>query len=181
MSILETILKANNGDLVRQVAGSLDLKPQDAGAAIAKMLPALTGGIKQNASSGGGLDSLLGALTKGNHARYVDNPAEVVNGAGIADGNAILGHILGSKDRSRQVAAEASQSTGIDVGILKKMLPMIATMAMGSMSKQQSQGGALSDLVNQGGAGRGLLDSFLDKDNDGSMVDDLLGMAKRFL
>ena len=181
MSILETILKANNGDLVRQVAGSLDLKPQDAGAAIAKMLPALTGSMKQNTQSQGGLDSLLGALTRGNHSRYVDNPQEITGDGGIADGNAILGHLLGSKDRSRQVAAEAAQQTGLDVGVLKKMLPMIATMAMGSLSKQQSQGGALSDLASQGSAGRGLLDSFLDRDNDGSMVDDLLGMAKRFL
>ena len=181
MSILETILKANNGDLVRQVAGSLDLKPQDASGAIAKMLPALTGAMKANTQSSGGLDSLLGALTRGNHSRYVENPREITQETGIAEGNAILGHLLGSKDRSRAVAAEASQATGIDAGILKKMLPMIATMAMGSLSKQQSQGGALSDLASQGSAGRGLLDSFLDKDNDGSVVDDLLGMAKRFL
>ncbi|MEO0578216.1 MAG: DUF937 domain-containing protein, partial [Pseudomonadota bacterium] len=157
MSILETILKANNGDLVKQVAGSLDIKPQDAGAAIAKMLPALTGSMKNNVNASGGLDSLLGALTRGNHARYVDNPAEVVRDTGIADGNAILGHLLGSKQRSREVAAEASRDTGMDVGILKKMLPMIATMAMGSLSKQQSQGGALSDLASQGSNGRGLL------------------------
>ncbi len=183
MSILETILKSNNGDLVKQVAGSLNLKPQDAGAAIAKMLPALTGGLKQNIQSQGGLDSLLGALGGGKHKRYVENPAEIVQQTGISEGNAILGHLLGSKQRSREVAAEASQQTGIDAGILKKMLPMIATMAMGSLSKQQSGGGALSDLMGQnaGTKSRGMLDSFLDKDNDGSMVDDLLGMARKFL
>jgi hypothetical protein len=48
-----------------------------------------------------------------------------------ADGNGILGHILGSKDVSRQVAAQASARTGIGADVLKKMLPLVATLAMG--------------------------------------------------
>ncbi len=185
MSILETILKSQNGNLVKELASSLNINPSQAGAAAAKMIPALTGGLKKNVSQSGGLESLLGALTKGNHAKYVEDAKAAINPSAISEGNSILGHLLGSKQRSREVAAEAAKDTGLDVGVLKKMLPMIATMAMGSLSKQQSSGGVLSELVKAGskasGASRGLLDSFLDKDNDGSMADDLLGMAKKFL
>ena len=49
----------------------------------------------------------------------------------------MLGHILGSKDASRQLASEAAARTGLDVGILKKMLPAIAAMLMGGLSKQE--------------------------------------------
>ncbi len=181
MSILETILKGNNGALLKQLADGAGIDEGLAGAAVAKMLPALTGSLKKSAASESGLDSLLGALKRGNHSRYLDNPREAVESGGIADGNAILGHLLGSKDRSRQVANEAAEATGIKASALKKLLPMIATMAMGSLSKQRDSGGALASARDARSADRGLLDSFLDKDNDGSMVDDLLGMAKRFL
>ena len=56
----------------------------------------------------------------------------------VADGNGILGHIFGSKDVSRQVAARAAQSSGVAPDILAKMLPLVAALAMGSMSRRAS-------------------------------------------
>ena len=164
MSILETILKSQDGAMLKQLAGNFGIDEGQAGAAVAKMLPALTQGMKQNASQPNGLEGLLGALQGGNHSRYIENPASITDAATVSDGNSILGHLLGSKDASREVAATAARDTGLDVGILKKMLPMIAAMTMGTLSKQQGSGGALSDLAGAGSQGRGMLDSFLDKD-----------------
>ncbi|MEN7343654.1 MAG: DUF937 domain-containing protein, partial [Pseudomonadota bacterium] len=168
MSILETILKSQGGGLVKQVAGQLNLQEGQAGAAIAQLLPALTQGMKKNVEQPNGLESLLGALQKGNHSRYVERPENVTSADTIRDGNSILGHLLGSKDVSRQVAAQAAEKTGLDTGVLKKMLPMVAAMAMGSLSKE-SNGGALSALLGGGqqqSAGASLLGAFLDRDND---------------
>ena len=80
---------------------------------------------------------------------------------------------------SRQVAQQASQRTGIGVDILKKMLPMVATLAMGALSRQtagarSTQGNAPSDALS------GILGSFLDANRDGSIADDVLGMAAKF-
>ncbi|MEM8547375.1 MAG: DUF937 domain-containing protein, partial [Pseudomonadota bacterium] len=164
MSILETILKSQGGALVKQVAGNLNIDEGQAGAAITQLLPALTQGMKRNVEKPNGLEGLLGALQGGNHQRYVDQPAEVGQAGSIADGNAILGHLLGSKEASRQVASQASAKTGLDAGILKQMLPMVATMAMGSLSKESQRGGALSSLLGGGSnasAGAGLLGAFL--------------------
>ncbi|MFK8053253.1 MAG: DUF937 domain-containing protein [Woeseiaceae bacterium] len=182
MSILETILKSQSGGLVKQVASQLNLPEGQAGAAIAQLLPALTQGMKNNVAKPSGLESLLGALQGGSHNRYVEQPEALGSSDAVREGNSILGHLLGSKDVSRQVAASAAQKTGIDTGILKKMLPMVATMAMGSLSKE-SKGGALAALLGGGSqqsAGASLLGAFLDKDNDSSAVDGLLGMAKKF-
>ncbi|MEM7762759.1 MAG: DUF937 domain-containing protein [Pseudomonadota bacterium] len=182
MSILETILKSQSGGLVKQVSSQLGIDQGQAGAAIAQLLPALTQGMKKNVEKPQGLESLLGALQGGNHSRYVEQPDSLGSSDTIRDGNSILGHLLGSKDVSRQVAANAAQKTGLDTGVLKKMLPMVATMAMGALSKE-SKGGALSALLGGGSqqsAGAGLLGAFLDKDNDSSAVDGLLGLAKKF-
>ncbi|MEL6871025.1 MAG: DUF937 domain-containing protein [Pseudomonadota bacterium] len=184
MSILETILKSQGGNLVKQVAGNLNLNEGQAGAAIAQMLPVLTQGLKNNVSKPNGLESLMGALQGGQHSRYVEDPASLNSADTVRDGNAILGHLLGSKDVSRQVASTAAQKTGLDAGVLKKMLPMVAAMTMGSLSKE-SKGGALASLLGGGAsggqsAGASMLGSFLDKDNDGVDVGDMLSLAKKF-
>lgn len=178
MSLLKTILEAQGGAAVGQLAKQFGLDSNQANSALAQLIPALAGGMKNNVSQGG-LGSLISALSKGSHGDYLDNPSRLNEQKTVADGNAILGHLLGSKDVSRQVAGRAASSTGIDQSILKKMLPVIATMVMGGLSKQSNAGGGLSDLLSGGGSqGSGmqsLLTTFLDADGDGSMVDDLLG------
>jgi hypothetical protein len=60
-------------------------------------------------------------------------------------GNQILGHIFGSKDTSRDVAAQASEESGVDPSVLKKLLPIVAgAIAMYYMSRRR-QGGANAD------------------------------------
>lgn len=177
MNLMETILGANNGGALQEIARNFNLDDRQAQSAVGALLPALTKGMKQNAGTPEGIQGLIGALKKGNHGRYIDNPAELSNPASIADGNGILGHLLGSKDVSRQVAAQASAQTGVDTGILKKMLPMVAAMAMGSMSKQTNQG---RELASEVAGGSGILGKLLDSDGDGSVADDLMGLAKKF-
>jgi hypothetical protein len=182
MNLLNMILNAQNGGMVNQLAKNFGLGSNDAKNAIGQLLPSLSKGIKNNISTQGGLDSLLGALQKGNHQKYIDNPDLLSKSDTVADGNNILGHILGSKDVSRNVAGHASAKTGLDAGILKKMMPLIATMAMGAMSKQTSDG-TISKLASGGQQSSSLLgslSSFLDADKDGSVADDLLSMAKKF-
>jgi hypothetical protein len=134
-------------------------------------------------SSQAGLGSLLEALQKGNHQKYIDDPNSVTDPTSVEDGNAILGHLLGSKERSRQVATEASAATGLDEGMLKKMLPLVAGMAMGSLSKRTSDSGLRGGQAQAGSSEEnpvGNLLSFLDADKDGSVLDDLAGMAAKF-
>lgn len=181
MSLLDTLVK--NQDLVRQVAGSLGIGEGDTASAMEQMLPALTRGIQRNTGQQGGLDSLLGALANGNHGRYLDRPADLGNAEATLDGNAILGHILGTKDVSRNVAGRAARETGIDSGLLKKMLPMLATAAMAALSKQSSGGQAFGARGAAGAREPGLADAlgtFLDADRDGSIADDLLNLAQKF-
>jgi hypothetical protein len=96
----------------------------------------------------------------------------------VSDGNAILGHILGSKDVSRAVATRASAQTGIGEDALKKLLPLAATLVMGSLSKRQA-GAGLPAGAAAGSAGGllGMLTPLLDQNRDGSIVDDVLGQA----
>ncbi len=184
MNLMDMIAGANNGALVGQMAQQLGIGEGDARRAMGQMLPVLSRGIQRNPSSQQGLESLLGALKGGSHQRYVDHPEEIGRPETVADGNAILGHILGSKDVSRNVAGHAARETGLDSGVLKQMLPMLAAAAMGSLGKQVSGGGSLSGLgggqSSPSSPAAALLTQFLDADRDGSVADDLIGLAKKF-
>lgn len=175
MDLLSILLNQGGGGAVRQLAGNFGLNEQQAVSALSSLLPALGQGLAQNTSSPDGLAGLLGALTSGGHQRYLEDPAILGQAETVQDGNGILGHILGSKDVSRQVAQRAAEQTGLGTDVLKKMLPIVAAMAMGALSRQNAAPAASS----AGGLG-GLFNQLLDSNRDGSVVDDVLGMASRF-
>ena len=177
MNVMEMILQAQNGGQIEQLARNFGIEPAQAQAAVGQLLPGLSQGVKRNMGSEAGLGSLADALQTGNHQKYLDQPETLGEPQTVAEGNAILGHILGSKDASRSLAEQAHAQTGLDTGIIKQMLPLVASMLMGSMSKQASASGAAAS----GTSGlTGMLTSMLDADKDGSVVDDLMGMAGKF-
>jgi hypothetical protein len=179
MDLLSMILNAGEGGAVRQLSQNFGLDANQTSSAVSKLLPALAQGLARNAQKPGGLESLSSALSSGEHNRYIDDVESLSSESTVQDGNGILGHILGSKEISRQVAGNAAAKTGIGTDVLKKMLPVVAAMAMGALSKQQSSGSNLQALGgnSQQSGLMGVLGQFLDSDKDGSVVDDVLGMA----
>lgn len=186
MNLLDMVMGAQGGDVVSQAASRFQLDEGQARSAMGALIPALSRGISRNAADPQGLDDLIGALSRGNHSQYIEQPETLVEPSTVDEGNGILGHIFGSKDVSREVAAKAAETSGVDSSILKQMLPVLASVAMGAMSKNGfgsvAGAGSVNPLASgdQGGIG-GMLASFLDADKDGSIVDDVLGMASRFL
>jgi hypothetical protein len=192
MNILEAIMQAQNGGAVDQLGRQFGLDSQQTESALGALLPSLAGALSRNASGPGGLDSLLGALADGQHARYLDDPSTLADPTTTEDGNGILGHVFGSKQVSREVAARAAQQTGIGADLLKQMLPVIAAMMMGGLAKRSSAGagfgaapaGGSGPSAAAAGGGGGLLDMLtpmLDRNRDGSALDDILKMAAGFL
>lgn len=154
MNLLNMLASAQGGNAIANIGKEVGLNPAQAESAVKALLPALSSGLKRNVSQPGGLEALLGALQSGNHAQTADDPASLSNPQTTQTGNAVLGHVLGSKDVSREVANRASAATGIGNDVLKKMLPLVASMAMGSMAKQ-TQHPSMANLVTQALSGGG--------------------------
>jgi hypothetical protein len=91
----------------------------------------------------GGLGGILGGLMGGSGGGGILGS---LIGGGV--GNEILGHIFGSKDTSRDVAAQASQQSGVETSVLKKLLPIIAGAVAVHYMTHRGQGGTA-----QGGGG----------------------------
>lgn len=180
MNMMDMIMQAAGGQAAQQAGGQLGLNAQQSQQAIGALLPAISSAMKRNTANPQGLAGLLRALQNGQHAQYLDDP-QMLHQNAQTDGNAILGHLFGSKDVSRAVAGRASEQTGIDSSVLKKMLPMVAMMAMGGLSKQTQQNQGLQGMIGsavmqqlmgggqQGAPAKGL----------GSMLGGLLGGGAR--
>jgi hypothetical protein len=140
MELLDLIADAHDGRGLESIGHQFGLDDRQTKAALEQLAPAIAAGLRRNASSYDGLTSLLGALQRGQHDRYLDEPELVQLGNVRSDGNAILGHIFGSKDVSRGVAMHAASGTGIGGAILKQLLPIIASMVLGAITKKMSGG-----------------------------------------
>ena len=161
------------------LAGQLGVPREQAEQGAQALLPSILAGMGDKA---GGLESHLNALGGAGLADNVVGP-EPTN---VAAGNQLLGHIFGSKDVSRQVAGQASQTSGLDPSVLKKMLPVLAMLVAGYMAKRSGGqqgglggilgsvlgglggGGALGGALGGGGLGGGL----------GGMLGSVLGGAR---
>lgn len=171
MDLLNALLDSAKGGATDQIASKFGLDSGQTESVMAKLVPALAAGVQNNSQSADGLAGLARALQSGGHERYLDEPESLADSGAVADGNAILGHVLGSKDVSRQLAAGAASETGIDAGIIKQMLPLVATMVMGGLSKQTGGGGRLQEE-----SAGGLLGSLLGGAQGGDLGD-IAGMV----
>jgi len=174
LNITDLLLGSQSSDAVGALAKQFGISESQARDAVSSLAPSLSRGMQHRTKESAGLDSLINALGKGNHARYIDDPGVLGRQETIDDGNSILGHVFGSKDVSRNVAKHAAQETGLGSTLLKKMLPVVATMVMGTLGKKILGGGTAAPARQQSS---GILGTLLDSDRDGSIMDDVLGMA----
>jgi len=137
-SLMEMFTQGANGKMVEEFARQYGLTTQQTTAAMEALMPAFSQGLKRNAGDPYGMLSFLNALSKGQHSTYYDDPAKAFGQQGMNEGNAILGHLFGSKELSRAVADQAAQATGISQQVLKAMLPAMAPMILGGLFKQMT-------------------------------------------
>ena len=172
MNITDLLFDKSNSDAISEFGKNFGVNDSQAKDAISSLAKSLSRGLGQNTQNERGMGGLFDALNSGNHSRYVDDPSILGRKETTNEGNDILGHIFGNKDVSRHVAKRASKETGLSGSLLKKMLPVVASMVMGALGKKMLGGGGRSRQESTG-----FLTKLFDKDHDGSMIDDVLGMA----
>ncbi|MEE9313439.1 MAG: DUF937 domain-containing protein [Rhizobiaceae bacterium] len=152
---------------VNEISAKFGLSEEQTLEAMAAVIPAFSEGLKRQTQTAQGAAGLIQALSSGRHQVYVQNPLAAVSAEGIADGNAILGHLFGNQEVSRAVANQASAMTGIGSSIFKSLLPVLASMVMGSLFKgatggsRRGGGGGLGGALG-GAVGGGLLGKIIE-------------------
>ncbi len=195
MSGILDLLQGPMGQMIIQGASSqLGQDSNKTQSAISAAIPMLMGAMKKQASNPEAASGLMNALQK-HDGGILDNVMDIFGGGNVnedvvEDGDKILGHVLG--DKKETVAAALGQKSGLDLGSAMNILKMAAPVVMGMLGKQTKSQNVSNptDLTNIIGGMLGgsketeehgsFIESILDQDGDGSVVDDLFNMGKKF-
>jgi len=188
------ILDLLNSDLgktiISGVAGSTGNDSSKTSSVLTMALPVLMKAMQRNASTPQGAEGLMSALNGKHSGGILDNLGGLFGG-GVddnvkQDGSKILGHVLGNKQQG--VEKIIGEKSGLDASSVANILKVAAPILMGVLGKQAQQqnvssSNGIGDLLGGmlGGSSaqkeQSFLESILDADGDGSIVDDVAGMV----
>ncbi|MCR9227152.1 MAG: DUF937 domain-containing protein [Flavobacteriaceae bacterium] len=189
--LLDLINSPVGKQLVSGVSGQTGQPENKTAEVLSMAMPLLMGAMKKNASTPGGAQGLMDALSSKHDGGILDDLGGLFGGGVdqgvINDGAGILGHVFGAKQS--QVENALSTKSGIDAGSISQILKIAAPILLGYLGKQTREqnvsspeglNGLLGGLMGGNKAAnkqQSLIETFLDSDGDGSVIDDLAGMV----
>jgi len=172
----------NNPDIAKTIAKQVGINSNDAGSIIDKLAPILMGGAKSNLESDRDSGKLIKHIESSNYADMFDRPDKAVKEGNFTNmGNDILSELTGSKEKSREVAKHVEKETGFSSSLIKSILPMLAPMIIGALTKKSAPSLSNNQSTQSSSGIEGMLKNLIDQDNDGSIIDDVMGMATKFI
>jgi hypothetical protein len=189
--ILDLLNSPTGKSIVSGVAAQTNQPESKTQDVLMMAMPVLMQAMRRNAETPQGADGLLSALNGGKHDGSILDNLGSLFGGGVDenvtnDGNKILGHVLGNKQSNVQNAL--SKQSGMDAGTIAQILKIAAPILMGMLGNQAKQqnvndksglegmlGGLLKGNSQQNE--QSFLESILDADGDGSIMDDVAGMV----
>ena len=178
-------------DVINQMSQETGASPEQTEVAAQGALSTLLSGLAKNAQ-GGGAEGILAALDRDHDGSILNDVMGLISGSGQANssqgalnGAGILSHVLGNQ--AGGAAEMISKATGVNENGVLGMMVKLAPLVMGVLGQQKQQqgfdAGGLAGLLGgsvQQQSNNPLMQMatrFLDKDGDGSMVDDIMGMV----
>jgi hypothetical protein len=185
MNLTGLLNEALDGQTINQISQQLGTDDGTTSNAIQAALPMILGGLANNSASDEGANSLLGALDRNHDGSILDDLGGFLGNFSSGSGAGILGHIFGGQQGA--VEQGISQASGLDMSKVGPLLMMLAPIVMGALGRARQQHGlGAGDLAGLlGGATQqmggssdmlGALSSILDRNHDGSALDDVAGM-----
>ena len=178
--------------------------PRKTTVASSAILSSLMGAMARNASDPQGAQALSSALERDHDGSLLDNLGSLLGGGSgrvqqspqlsprTLNGGGILDHILGN--RRDETVQDVSQKSGLSSGQVTKLMITLAPILLSMMGRAKrnsnadagSLGGTLNDFLNgnrtapqrpRQAPDLGLAGQLLDRNRDGSIMDDILGMG----
>ncbi len=185
-SVLGTLMQDG---VTEQISNKLGLEKNQAQSALASAVPILMKALSKNASTPEGANALENALKRDHDDSVLDNLSGYLENPKTDEGSKIINHILGKK--RTPVEQYVSKSSGLSTSSVDSLLSSVAPLIMGALagknkSSSSNIGSILSGVTNEieradSGKEQSIIEQLLDRDNDGSIIDDVTDMGMSFL
>ncbi len=146
-NLLSVLSSTLNSDTINEIGQQIGAPAEQTRGAINAALPTLMGMMANNSRSKQGGEALARAVQK-DHAGggLLDQAQNFIRQGNIGNGEAILGHVLGSRQGSAE--QQLASKTGLSSGQTHQLLGLLAPLVMGALGKQtQAEGGASASNV----------------------------------
>ncbi len=208
-TLIETLIDQFGDDAIRALSKRLGAGNSATSSALESAIPVIISALARNTEKKNGAEALSKAIERDHDGSILDDlPAYLgvqqkrsratrISDIGDAvqrrdDGKGILGHIFGNN--LDNVEDLITQVSGLDMKTASALLERVAPVVMGMLGRKKREENMnaddLSDFLKKesdAGARRSpsgvkrILNNFLDADKDGDIMDDVAGMAMKFL
>jgi len=162
---IDEFMKDYGPEVTRQMSSNFNVDQNTVQKLLPALAPLIISGLKKQKDTMGGDERVDHILNKYGDASVLNNIKDLISSkaaAPAADAN--LGGLLGDRG-GVQAAQTLAKSLNIDASTIMKMIPALAPLILGALSKKRDTTGA-------GISGIG---SLLDANGDGSILDDVAG------
>lgn len=187
-----------NDILVDQISNQFGIQDRgQAESAVEGGFTTLLNAISKNVASPSGAEGLAGALDRDHDGSILDDIGGFLGGTRqsentkMLNGAGILKHLLGGQQN--QVVEMLGKATGLHQSQAGQMLMSLAPVVMGMLGRQKRMNNldqrSLADMVTRGTlnfnkqspTNTSLITRMLDKDGDGSAMDEIVSMGAKAL
>jgi hypothetical protein len=137
MNLIETLLSSGNGGITQQLGSQFGLDASKLGPVLGAVAPVLAHGLKEKLSSDASGGGVLDMITNGSLTKYVDNPSALSSPEASQQDQSILGSLFGGGGSAlTNIVSAVAGKTGVSSQLIQTMLPVLASLIMGFLSKQ---------------------------------------------
>ena len=183
-SILDLLNTQTGEQLVNKASSKTSEEKGKVTSALGMALPLILGAMERNTKDPQGAESLDKALQSEKHNGDVLNNLENKDPEELTgEGRKILNHVLGPKQSG--VSKTLAGALNMDETSVNKILEMAAPVVMGLLGQQKRKDnvgasgleGLLGSVMGSNAShDQSLIETLLDADGDGSVIDDVAGM-----
>jgi len=167
-SFFEQLLGSVAPEVSQQLSSQLGIDRNTANQILPQVAPLILGGLKRQMEQCGGAPRLDHILNKyGNDGVLDDIGGLFQDVAEKPSADPRLGGLLG--DSGVQAANMLAQNFSLDMNTAKKIIPMLAPIILGMLTRTRDTGGA----------GSGGIADLIDQNGDGNILDDVAGFLTR--
>ena len=162
---IDEFLKSYGPEVTQQMSSNFKVDQGTVQKLIPQLAPLILAGLKRQKDTRGGDERVDHILNKYGDSSVLNNIKDLIsNKAQEQDVDPNLGGLLGDAG-GLQAAQALAKKMNIDPSTIMKMIPALAPLVLGALTKKRDTGGS-------GISGVGAL---LDADGDGSILDDVAG------